>query len=248
MKLKLLPLLFTLLLTACRPATQMDLAGEAWRVDSVPAHQRPAFACSRSFELPAALAGKPLELTVDQSQGSYTLLVDMHLVPALEQDLQSYFPGEHHYRLHEGLAEGQHRLQFILPGDSTKLTVADALPGSVSLRVLPKVTVDRVEVHPDATLTRLDIHLALGNHTGQFQHPFIDVIASPDREIRDDEMWRMEPVTPTLEPGISSLDVSMRLPANAPHWSEEHPDLLCLYIYVETEGEIDEKEIKIQLK
>lgn len=247
MKLKFLPLLFVLLLTACRPATQMDLAGEAWRVDSLHTNGS-TFAFLRGFELPSALAGKPLELIVDQNQGNYTLMVDAHLVPAVEQDLLSFLPGVHHYRLYDGLAEGRHGLVFIMQSDSTQHTLANALPGQVTLRVLPKVTIDRVEVHPDASLTRLDISLALSNNTKQFQQPFIDIIASPDREIRDDEMWRMEPVSRTLEMGTTVLDFSMRLPANAPHWSEAHPDLLCLYVYVETEGEIDEKEIKVQLK
>ncbi len=215
---------------------------------------------TRSFEVSKKMAGRPLELVFERVLWKSTVRIDGQPVEALDYTDES-LATPHRYALPRGLAAGTHNLQVCVDNrrqydisvdelchsytDATQVRWNGIL-GRMELRALPEVTIDRMEVYADPTLKHLDVLVTITNHTPDVQEAYGMLITSPKG--RTSDLWPSSPIQETLAPGTTSLVMSCNLPAGAPHWSEQHPDLLCVAASVETKAGIAEKMVEVGLR
>ena len=215
---------------------------------------------TRSFEVTKQMAHRPLELTLERVLWRSSVLIDGQSVEALDHTDESLVT-PHRYTLPQGLAEGRHtirvtvdnRRQYDVSVDELCHSYTDAtqvkwngILGRMELRALPTVSIDRMEVYPDPTLKRLDVVLTVTNHSSELLEAYMVLISSPKGRASD--MWPSRPMQETLAPGTTTLTLTCNLPAAAPRWSEQHPDLLCVAASIETKAGIVEQTETIGLR
>ncbi|MBR5717098.1 MAG: hypothetical protein IKX59_10965 [Bacteroidales bacterium] len=210
------------------------------RLEEPQGQQREAY-YTRLFEVKKKMADKPLELIFERVLWKSTILIDGQPVEALDYTNESLVT-PHRYALPRGLAAGQHIIQVCVASQAQW----NGIMGMMELRALPEVSIDRMEVYPDASLRHLDVVLTVTNHTSEFQNAYLMLITSPRGQAS--EMWPSSPVQETLEPGTTTLTMSCNLPARTPRWSEAHPDLLCVGASLETKEGITETVVNVGLR
>ena len=215
---------------------------------------------TRQFDVPERVAGRPLELFLERVLWKSTVLIDNQPVEALDFTDESLVT-PHRYALPKGLTAGTHtiqvavdnRKQYDISVDELCHSYTDAtqvkwngILGHIELRALPDLSIDRMEVYADPTLKHLDVVVTVTNHTSEVLDAFMALITSPKGQIT--EMWPSSPIQETLVPGTTTFTLSCNLPAKAPKWSEQHPDLLNVTASIETKAGVEEKSVDIGLR
>lgn len=216
---------------------------------------------NRTFEVPASMANRPLELTFERVLWKSEVWIDgQPLAAQSNSDLSLVTP--HIYELPQGLNQGTHQIcvcvdnrkQYDISVDELCHSYTDAtqvkwngILGRMELRALPDISIDRIEVYPDASLTRLQAVVLVTNHTKQIQSVSFNLISSlPDAHF--DEMWMSNPVTEQLEPGASTLVLEQNIPNWAPRWSEFNPQRMILTAMGEAQNGISQKTVSFGLR
>ena len=213
---------------------------------------------TRSFSISDAMAGKPLQLTLERVLWTSQVLIDDQPVAALDHTDESLVT-PHLYELPQGLTAGEHHIQICVDNrkqydisvdelchsytDATQVKWNGIL-GRMELRALPEVSIDRVEVYPDSALTRLDVLVSVCNHTDKAQQVNVSYAYGATGSTQSFTASAQE----TVEPGHTLLTLSSNLPQEAEHWSEQHPVVQQLTARVETGTDADEQTVTFGLR
>lgn len=216
---------------------------------------------SRTFEVPSSMANRPLELTFERILWKSEVWIDgQPLAAQSNSDLSLVTP--HIYTLAQGLTAGEHQIrvcvdnrkQYDISVDELCHSYTDAtqvkwngILGRMELRALPDISIDRIEVYPDASLTRLQAVIHVTNYTSQIQPVSFNLIASlPD--VRFEDMWMTNPITEELVPGTTTLVLEQNIPNWAPRWSEFNPQRLLLTACGKSKSDFIQKTVSFGLR
>lgn len=129
---------------------------------------------TREITVPKEMANKPLELKLERVLWASTLYVDGKKIGVREMSLVA----PHHHIVSEGLSVGRHEIMLCI--DNTKqldISVDDlshsyteatqimwnGVLGEMSLKVVPEVSIDRLEVYPNLEKRQIKVYTYMNN-------------------------------------------------------------------------------------
>ncbi len=198
----------------------------------------------RDIDIPQYMQNRRIVLTLERPHWETTVWLD-----SLKIGSDKSLVAPHIYDL-GSITSGRHRLtirvdnRMVLPYREDAHSVSDAVAaswngivGRIDLTDTGRVWIDDAQVFPDLTNKTMTIKVRVGNVTGHAGDGTITAIW-PDVGIA--------PITWDDKGGTTEITVPIRLDAKT--WSEFHPDLLPLRLWLRGQGVEDYKDLFIGLR
>jgi len=179
----------------------------------------------REIEIPEAMAGRPLALTLERVLWESAVWVDGKRLPGSEESLTT----AHRHLIPEGLGAGRHTLMLRIDNrkrydlswrdlahaytNDTQI-IWNGVLGEMTLEALEPVEITRVDVYPDAAERTVRIRTRLVRHTPD--------LASVRVRYRTDGRGAGQEVA--LQGDTTEVEYTMSL-GDAALWDEFHPEL-----------------------
>ncbi len=201
-------------------------------------HVGPAY-YKRRIDIPADMAGKPLELVLERVMWRSRVSIDGHDAGTLQESLTT----PHSFRIADGLSEGEHELSLYIDNskfydisggelahaytDDTQIKWNGVL-GRMQLRSVEPIEPTEVQVTGDIDSWKADVAVRVDNHSGRATTKTLKwSVTAPDGTVTTGK----EKVR--LSAGVN--DITFETPLNGARelWSEFNPKLYNLSVSID---------------